>query len=47
MKRFLSILLALGLVLSFSLVTAVPVLAFTEVWVDDDAPGDQGQATRP
>lgn len=42
MRRFLSIVLAVGLVLSFSLVTAVPVLAFTEVWVDDDAPGDPG-----
>ncbi len=35
MRRFLSILFALGLVLSFSLVTAVPVLAVPEVWVDD------------
>jgi len=42
MRRLLSIVLALGLVLSFSLVTAVPVMAFTEVWVDDDAPGDPG-----
>jgi serine protease len=36
MRRFLSILLALGLVLSFSLMTSVPVLAAPEVWVDDD-----------
>jgi serine protease len=36
MRRLLSILLALGLVLSFSLLTAVPALAFTEVWVDDN-----------
>jgi hypothetical protein len=42
MKQLLSVLLALGLVLSFSLVTAVPALAFTEVWVDDDAPSDPG-----
>jgi predicted outer membrane repeat protein len=40
MRRLLSILLALGLVLSFSLLTAVPALAFTQVWVDDDAPND-------
>jgi parallel beta-helix repeat protein len=44
MRRFLSILLALGLMLSFSLVTAVPALAVPEVWVDDDwataSPGD-------
>ena len=40
MGRLLSIVLALGLVVSLSLATAVPVLAFTEVWVDDDAPGD-------
>ncbi|NQT31119.1 MAG: right-handed parallel beta-helix repeat-containing protein [Deltaproteobacteria bacterium] len=42
MRRFLSIVLAVGLILSFSLVTAVPALAFTEVWVDDNAPGDPG-----
>jgi serine protease len=36
MRRFLSIMLALGLVLSLSLVTAVPVLAVPEVWVDDN-----------
>jgi parallel beta-helix repeat protein len=34
MRRVLSILLALGLVLGFSLVTAVPALAAPEVWVD-------------
>jgi parallel beta-helix repeat protein len=34
MRRFLSTLLALGLVLSLSLVTAVPALAAPEVWVD-------------
>jgi len=42
MRRFLSIVLALGLVLSFSLVTAVPAMAAPEVWVDDDAPNDPG-----
>jgi predicted outer membrane repeat protein len=36
MRRFLSIALAVGLVLSFSLLTAVPALAESEVWVDDD-----------
>jgi len=37
MRRFLSGVLALGLVLSFSLVTAVPAAAApAEVWVDDD-----------
>jgi parallel beta-helix repeat protein len=36
MRRFLSLLLALGLVLSLNLVTALPVLAVPEVWVDDD-----------
>jgi parallel beta-helix repeat protein len=36
MRRFLSILLALGLALSFSLAIAVPALAVPEVWVDDD-----------
>jgi len=35
MKRSLSVLLALGIMLSLSLVTAAPALAFTEVWVDD------------
>jgi len=39
MRRLLGIVLALGLVLSFSLVTAVPVLAVPEVWVDDDWAG--------
>jgi hypothetical protein len=34
MRRFLSTLLALGLVLSLSLVTAVPAMAAPEVWVD-------------
>jgi predicted outer membrane repeat protein len=42
MRRFLSIWLALGLVLSFSLLTAVPAMAFTQVWVDDDALNDPG-----
>jgi parallel beta-helix repeat protein len=36
MRRFLSIVLALGLILGFSLVTAVPALAQPVVWVDDD-----------
>jgi predicted outer membrane repeat protein len=37
MRRLLSIVLALGLVLSFSLVTVAPALALEpEVWVDDD-----------
>jgi parallel beta-helix repeat protein len=36
MRRFLSIVLALGLIVSLSLVTAVPALAVPEVWVDDD-----------
>jgi len=44
MRRFLSILLALGLVVSFSLVTAVPALAVPEVWVNvawaGSSPGD-------
>jgi parallel beta-helix repeat protein len=35
-RRFLSILLALGLVWSFSLAIAMPALAVSEVWVDDD-----------
>jgi len=41
-KKIFSILLALVLVLSFSLVTAVPVAAAepSEVWVDDDAPSE-------
>jgi parallel beta-helix repeat protein/predicted outer membrane repeat protein len=48
MRRFLSILLALGLVLSFSLLTAVPVLAFTEVWVDDVTdPAEDGSQAHP
>jgi parallel beta-helix repeat protein len=34
MRRLLSIVVALGLVLSFSLVTALPALAVPEVWVD-------------
>ncbi len=38
MKRIFSILFAVVLVLSFSLIPAVPVMAATEVWVDDDAP---------
>jgi hypothetical protein len=42
MRRFLSIVLALGLILGFSLVTAVPALAQPVVWVDDDAPNDPG-----
>jgi hypothetical protein len=48
MRRFLSILLALGLVLSFSLLTAVPALAFTEVWVDDVTdPAEDGSQAHP
>lgn len=35
-KKVFSILFALVLVLSFSLVTAVPAVAASEVWVDDD-----------
>ena len=35
-KKFLPVLFALVLVLSFSLVTTVPVAAAGEVWVDDD-----------
>jgi len=46
MRRFLSIVLALGLVLSFSLVTAVPVMAFTEVWVDASNPSCPGTGTQ-
>ncbi len=38
MKRIFSILFAVVLVVSFSLIPAVPVMAATEVWVDDDAP---------
>jgi len=45
-KRTFSILLALVLVLSLSLVTAVPVVAASEVWVDDDfTPGTPGWGT--
>jgi parallel beta-helix repeat protein len=44
MRRFLSIVLVLGLVLSLSLAISVPALAVPEVWVDDDwagsSPGD-------
>jgi len=36
-KKIFSVLFALVLVVSFSLVTAVPAMAATEVWVDDDA----------
>ena len=36
-RKIFSIFFALVLVLSFSLVTAVPVAAASEVWVDDDA----------
>jgi len=46
MRRFLSIVLALGLILGFSLVTAVPALAAPEVWVDDDSPNDPGSGTQ-
>jgi len=35
MRKILSILVALGLIVSFSLVTALPALAVSPVWVDD------------
>ena len=39
MRRIISVVLALGLALSLSLVMAVPALAYTEAWVDDDFDG--------
>ncbi len=38
MKKIFSILFALVLALSLSLIPAAPVMAATDVWVDDDAP---------